>query len=180
LVNSHAEVCSQFVYHHNGQVNKLTGDGVLAYFAGPVSNAGIEAAIDILGEMARRRETGGKANPHRHLYGGVGLSHGLVFEGNVGTDLKRDFTILGNTVNLASRIESLTRDLDVRLNFDSAVVDSATKPYPFQSIGSHRLKGQSKELELFTLSNFSPLKIREVYENIEGFVTENSSVDENP
>jgi class 3 adenylate cyclase len=174
LVNSHAEVCSQCVTNHHGQVNKLTGDGVLTYFTGLTSDDGIEAAVEILKEMAHRRESAGRESPHRHLYGGVGLAHGLVYEGNVGSALKRDFTILGNTVNLAARIESFTRDLDVRLNLDQSVVLGAKRPHPFQSLGKHLLKGQSQELELFTLDSISPLRIEEVYREIEEFVTRES------
>jgi adenylate cyclase len=171
LANSHSEVCSQKVISHHGQVNKLTGDGVLAYFTGLTSDDAIEAAAQILQEMAHRRKTVDQDSPQRHLYGGVGLAHGLVYEGNVGSDLKRDFTILGNTVNLAARIESMTRDLDVRINLDNSVVRSAKRPHPFQSLGKHLLKGQSQELELFTLGSLPPLQIRDVYQEIEEFVT---------
>lgn len=171
LVNSHSEVCAQAVARHRGQVNKLTGDGVLAYFVGPTSDAAIDAASEILREMAKRRAAAGEQSAHRHLYGGAGLAHGLVYEGNVGSALKRDFTILGNTVNLAARIESLTRDLDVRLNLDHSVVLSAERSHPFISLGRHLLKGQSKELELFSLETFPPLGIRQVYQDIEAFVT---------
>lgn len=171
LVNSHAEVCSQAVMAHHGQVNKLTGDGVLAYFVGLTSDDAIDAAVEILNEMARRREMIDRGNPHQHLYGGVGLAHGIVYEGNVGSTLKRDFTILGNVVNLAARIESITRDLDVCINLDQSVVQSAKRSHPFTSLGMHLLKGQSKELELFTLGTFPPLRIKQIYRKIEAFVT---------
>lgn len=170
LVNSHAEVCSKIVTEHHGQVNKLTGDGVLAYFTCLNSDDGIEAAVKILKEMAHRRESACRESPHRHLHGGVGLAHGLVYEGNVGSDLKWDFTILGNIVNLAARIESFTRDLDVRLNLDQSVVLAATRPHPFRLLGNYLLKGQSKELELFTLDSIPPLRIGQVYRDIEEFV----------
>lgn len=170
LVNSHAEVCSTHIAANNGQVNKLTGDGVLAYFPGLTSDDALEASLAILAEMARRRTTAGETSPHRYLYVGVGLAHGLVFEGNVGSPLKRDFTIHGNTVNLAARIESLTRDLNVRLNIDESVVLSAKREHPFKSLGKHQLKGQSKALELYTLGSLSSLDIGEVYQSIEDFV----------
>ncbi len=172
LVNSHAEICSAAVIGEGGQVNKLTGDGVLAYFPGRSPDSAIEAALSILGEMARQRAASDATSAHRHLYGGVGLVHGMVHEGNVGSPLKRDFTILGNTVNLASRIESMTRDLDVRLTIDGSVIRSATREYPFESLGKHLLKGQSKELELFTLRTLSRLDIKDVYRDIEAFVTQ--------
>ena len=170
LVNSHAEICSLSVAACSGQVNKLTGDGVLAYFSGNASDEALDASIQVLAEMARLREEAPSSSPHKHLYGGIGLAHGLVYEGNVGTELKRDFTILGNTVNLASRIESLTRNLDVRITFDENVVLNAEEDFPFRSLGKHLLRGQSAEIPLFTLDNFTPLRIEEVYRNIEDFI----------
>jgi len=171
LVNSHAEVCSHFVSTCNGQVNKLTGDGVLAYFSGETSDDGLKASVQILHEMASRRSLAPPNSAHKHLFGGIGLAHGLVYEGNVGTALKRDFTILGNTVNLASRIESLTRDLNVRISFDKAVVESAEEPHAFRSLGNHHLKGMSKGIDLYTLDTFSPLDIDQVYSQIDTFVS---------
>ncbi len=121
--------------------------------------------------MGRRREAADPASAHRLLYGGVGLTHGKVYEGNVGDDLKRNFTILGNTVNLAARLESMTRDLDVRLTMGSCVIDSA-KPSPrIVSLGKQTLKGQSNPMEVFTLNSHPKLEIAAVRRSIEDYVS---------
>ena len=108
LVNSHIDACTLKIHRHGGQVNKLLGDGVLAYFPQRETDAAVAAALDILHEMNRRRRRAPGTSPQHLLYGGVGLANGMVYEGNIGSALKRDFTILGNTVNLASRLKSLT------------------------------------------------------------------------
>ena len=170
IVNSHFEVCTQFVSQSGGQLNKLTGDGVLAYFTGKTSDAALESATEMLNEMRRRRSLASKDSPHRLLYGGVGLANGLVSEGNIGAGQKLDFTILGNTVNLASRLESLTRTLNVRLTFSPSVVRQAAKTWPFVSLGRHKLKGQSRAVEVFALQSLSPLMVDELYERIRQYV----------
>lgn len=83
----------------------------------------------------------------------------MVYEGNIGSALKRDFTVLGNTVNLASRLESLTRVLNVRLIATAAVVSRACPSWGFQSLGKHTLKGQSKALLIFGLKSLQPLDV---------------------
>jgi adenylate cyclase len=167
LVNSHIEVCTHWVSRFGGEVNKLTGDGVLAYFSGRKSDAAIEASLGIIEEMGQRRLRSAADSPHRCLYGGVGLADGLVYEGNIGVKLKLDFTILGNKVNLASRLEGLTRELNVRLAVDASVKRRAEVDWPFQSLGRKDLKGQSKPVEVFTLDSLPRLDLDEVYSKID-------------
>ena len=168
LVNSHVEVCANEIDIHGGEVNKLLGDGLLAYFEDQTTDTAIDAALGILNNMKRRRLQAPKSSPHHLLYGGVGLANGMVYEGNIGPVLKRDFTILGNTVNLASRLESLTRDLNVKLTMDASVVERTERASPFQSLGQHQLKGQSKPIEVFGLKSMEPLKVQDLYNEIAG------------
>jgi adenylate cyclase len=166
LVNSHIDSCTEQIDRHGGQVNKLLGDGILAYFPQRETDAAVAAASDILEEMDRRRRRSCSTSPHHLLYGGVGLANGMVYEGNIGPDLKRDFTILGNTVNLASRLESLTRVLKVQLIATASVAARARPSWVFQSLGTHTLKGQSKALEIFGLKSLQPLHVNELYQQI--------------
>ena len=115
LVNRHAQICIAHVDRNGGQVNKLLGDGVLTYFADRDTDAALEAATGILKEMEEQRLAARDGSPHQLLHAGVGLANGVAYEGNVGSELKRDFTILGNTVNQASRLELLTRRLNQQI-----------------------------------------------------------------
>jgi class 3 adenylate cyclase len=170
LVNSHAEVCTGHVDRQGGQVNKLLGDGVLAYFSQRETDAAVSAATGILDEMTRRRRQAPGTSPHRLLHGGVGLANGMVYEGNIGPPMKRDFTILGNTVNQASRFESLTRALNVQLIAGATVASRARPSWGFQSLGKHTLKGQSKALEIFGLGSLPGLDIGRLYQQIAAFL----------
>ena len=145
---------------------KSLGDGVLAYFPQQEADAAVAAALDILHEMNRRRRRAPGTSPQHLLYGGVGLANGMVYEGNIGSALKLDFTILGNTVNLASRLESLTRELNVPLIAAASVTHRARNSWAFQSLGSHKLKGQLKGLEIFGLKSLDPLPIDDLYRQI--------------
>ncbi len=168
VVNSHIEMCTEVISQHGGEVNKITGDGLLAYFSHHESDAAIGASLDLLRKMSRRRQRASANSPLRCLYGGVGLAHGSVYEGNVGFALKRDFTILGNTVNLASRLESYTRELEVRLIMNKESVTSAKQEWKFISLGKHRLKGQPTASELYSVEGLDSLNVQEVYRVIQG------------
>lgn len=166
LVNSHVDACTDQIHRHGGQVNKLLGDGVLAYFPQEETDAAVAAATGILADMKRRRRRAPGTSAHHVLYGGIGLANGLVYEGNIGSALKRDFTVLGNTVNLASRLESLTRVMNVRLVATASVSKRARPSWDFESLGKHKLKGQSKALEIFGLKALQPLDVGRLYEQI--------------
>lgn len=167
LVNSHIEMCTQVISQHGGEVNKITGDGLLAYFSQKRSDAAIAASLELLQKMMRRRKQASGKSALRYLYGGVGLAHGSVYEGNIGFALKRDFTVLGNTVNLASRLESYTRELEVRLIMNKESVTNAKRQWNFVSLGKHRLKGQSGAYEIFSLQELGSLNVRKIYQQIE-------------
>ena len=170
LINSHIDACTEQIDRHGGQVNKLLGDGILAYFPQQETDAALAAATNILEEMNRRRRHASRASPHHLLYGGIGLANGMVYEGNIGPALKRDFTILGNTVNLASRLESLTRVLKVQLITTASVADRARTSWGFQSLGTHTLKGQLKAVEIFGLKPLQSLHVDELYQQITEFL----------
>ena len=108
-------------------------------------------------------------SPHRSLYGGVGLAAGLVYEGIIGVDLKRDFTILGNKVNLAAWLEATTRDLNVRFAADRTVMRRAGRNWGFVSLGKHETKGRSKPVEVFTLGSLPGLDVAAVRREIEEY-----------
>jgi len=170
LVNSHIDACTEQIDRHGGQVNKLLGDGILAYFTERDTDAAVAAAIGILEEMDRRRRRSPPTSPHHLLYGGVGLANGMVYEGNIGPALKRDFTILGNTVNLASRLESLTRVLKVQLIATASVADRASPSWEFEPLGTHTPKGQLKPIEILGLKPLPPLDVDELYKQITAFL----------
>ena len=167
LVNKHAQICIEQVDQSGGQVNKLLGDGVLTYFADQDTDAALEAAVSILKEMERQRRSARDGSPQQFLFAGVGLANGVAYEGNVGSELKRDFTILGNAVNQASRLESLTRQLNRRIIVSEAVTKRAHASRDFISLGKRKLIGQSAAIEVFTLGSFAPLNVQRVYAQID-------------
>lgn len=166
LVDTHIELCAEVITAHGGEVNKVIGDGVLAYFSGEDADPAIEAGVELLAAMTERRDRADPASPVRRLHGGIGLAHGPVYEGNIGFALKRDFTILGNTVNLASRVEAFTRDLEVALILDHDTVGHARRRWEFVSLGLHRLKGQARPSQLFTLDSAERLDLQAIHKAV--------------
>ena len=103
------------VFRHDGSVDKFLGDGMMAVFGAPqrtpdAARDAVLAAVEILDtvdEWRRGRLAAGK--PATTV--GIGIQYGPVIQGNVGIEDRLEFTTLGDTVNVASRLESLTRPL---------------------------------------------------------------------
>lgn len=144
LLNSFFSKVTEIIAANNGIVNKFIGDGVMAFF--PLQETAgrdaIQASLSILGEgcdAARGTMTADAGFPEslRDFAVGIGLHHGEVIMGNVGSERKMDFTIMGSTVNLASRIEGLTKD------FGSPVLLSETVHQMIQGFTSCRFMGEA-------------------------------------
>jgi adenylate cyclase len=135
LANDYFELVDGAIVEHGGEVLKLIGDAVLAIF--PVETddrqacgGALDAAID-----AQRRPPAGE----RQFTFGVGLHIGELVYGNVGSPTRLDFTVMGQAVNLATRIEGLTRPLDcpIILSEDFA----ATCARSCTDLGAHDVAG---------------------------------------
>jgi adenylate cyclase len=146
------------VSKHGGEVLKFLGDGLLAIFRiderrrAEICASALAAAseaLDLMDILADTRRAEGKETPGLD----IALHVGTVQYGNVGTDARLDFTVIGPAVNEAARIEVLCKDLGQPLLISAAFADSATSSRAhLVSLGRHRLRGVREETELFGLA----------------------------
>jgi len=155
LLNNYLQLVGNALTAHGGEILKFIGDGVMAYFPADdalflpyVTNSAIAAArqlIDDIEAANEARATGG----HDPVRFGVGLHIGPVTFGNVGTEDRLDFTVIGPAVNRTARLESLTKELHVPV-LASAEFNAAST-VPLKSLGMHTLRGVPEPVEVFTL-----------------------------
>jgi adenylate cyclase len=146
------------VNRHGGEVLKFMGDGLLAIFRlkerrqAEICASALAAAseaLDLMDIFAAERLKESKPTPGLD----IALHVGTVQYGNVGTDTRLDFTVIGPAVNEAARIEALCKELGQPLLISEAFAEAATASRAhLVSLGQHRLRGVRDETELFGLA----------------------------
>jgi len=134
LLNRHFDLMSRVIQQrHGGYINKFLGDGIFAMFGAPVPLAdhaerAIRAAIDCQREMEKLNDSlvGASGSPAA-LGCRIGLATGEVMVGNCGSSQRLDYTAIGDTVNLASRLESANKFFKTRILTDEATLRQAAK-----------------------------------------------------
>jgi adenylate cyclase len=146
---------------HGGLVNKFLGDGMLIVFGAPThqpddARRALAAAREMLAEAGRMREEG----EFPGLRIGVGLHRGEAVVGNVGGAQRQEYTVIGDAVNTASRVQDLTQVLDRPLLLTrecrEALGEDATSD--LEPLGAHAVKGRVQQLELFGLPGSGSLQ----------------------
>jgi adenylate cyclase len=151
LLNGYFEAMSEPVTRRGGEILKFIGDGMLAIF--PLSQpkacanlllAVAEARQAMVALNERNRETG-----RAPLNYGIGIHVGDVMYGNIGSRVRLDFTVIGPAVNMASRIETLTKQLGRTVLLSRAFTDFVKDDFDLEPVGEHPVRGFNDPIELF-------------------------------
>jgi adenylate cyclase len=148
-LNALFEIVVPAVVDAGGHVNKFLGDGALAVFGAPNdlaahADAAVSAAVLIHRLVSER--FGGE------LRIGIGINTGVVIAGTIGGGGKLEFTLIGDTVNIAARVEQLTKTTGDAMLLTQRSVDALVdRPLSLTDRGSHALKGKSAAVKVFGL-----------------------------
>lgn len=141
----------EIVNKNEGIVSQIMGDGMMAIFGAPVTNAehylsGWNAVQQILDYMQQIRI---RFPGHRSIDIGLGMHCGEVLVGNIGNDSRRQFSVSGTPVIIASRIEQLNKELDSTFLMSRSLFDRLKEQISyFEEMGKIKIKGLDEELEI--------------------------------
>jgi adenylate cyclase len=148
FLNSYFKKFNAIIVENGGIIDKLIGDCIMARFsAGKEANA-LEAAFQFMEELLifNKDRKDRKLKPINH---GLGICVGEVIVGNIGSINKMDYTVIGDTVNTASRLESLTKFYQVPILVTDTLVRLSMKKFIFREIDTIRIKGKKKPTKIF-------------------------------
>ena len=150
MLNAYFEAVIAVISHHGGTVNQLQGDAMLVTYNIPVADSrhadqALATAIEIQ-RLLQGQQFAGIALATR-----IGINSGRVFAGNVGTGERMHYTVHGDAVNLAARLERLNKDYDSRVLISGDSVDLLEDEYPLESMGRVSIRGKQAPVALYRL-----------------------------
>jgi adenylate cyclase len=151
LLNDYFDAMSEPIARHGGEILKFMGDGLLAIF--PLSRP--SACADLLHAVTEARQAMAALNEKKRKTGGEPLNFGIgahvgdVMYGNIGSRTRLDFTVIGPAVNMASRLEALTKQLGRPVLLSRAFADLVAGDFDLERVGEYPVRGFSDPIELF-------------------------------
>ena len=154
-LNRYFTVMVDVIMARHGIVDKYIGDAIMAFFGAPVRHkddalqsvlAGIEMTEVLKDFNAQQRKLG---KPEFKI--GVGINYGVVTVGNIGTEKKMDYTIIGDMVNLASRMEGLTKKYHQPLLISESLHQKVKDEVDCRLIDTVAVKGKTKGVKIYTV-----------------------------
>ncbi|MFP4330097.1 MAG: adenylate/guanylate cyclase domain-containing protein [Alkalispirochaetaceae bacterium] len=154
-LNRYFSVMVDIIMSRNGVIDKYIGDAIMAFFGAPVSHeddplqsvlAGVEMTEGLHKFNEKQRELG---KPEFKI--GVGINYGTVTVGNIGTERKMDYTVIGDMVNLASRLEGLTKKYGEQLIIAESLFDHIKDELPWRLLDTVAVKGKTRGVRIYTV-----------------------------
>ena len=155
LLNKYLSAMTDVILRHRGNVNKYLGDGIMAIFGAPrgdPNHASLAcfAALDSQSELAKRREQW-KAEGQPEISARIGINSGWLVVGNMGSQARMEYTVMGDTVNLASRLEGANKFYDTLILLGPRTYELAARDIEAREVDLMRVKGKKEPVVVFEL-----------------------------
>ena len=155
MLNRYFTEMTEEVLASGGVLDKYIGDAIMAFWGAPIDDSNqadnaLKASLAMLKKLkALNQELKKVGDPEINI--GIGLYTGTVIVGNIGSEKRFDYTIIGDTVNVASRLESLNKEYHTQLILGDATVKKLKKKIPLRELGSVSVKGRKEQITIYTL-----------------------------
>ena len=153
MLNEYLTVMTEVVFRHEGTIDKFEGDAILAFFGAPQAHdddpqravlTAVEMRDQLDGLQAQWRD-----RTQEDLKIGIGINTGPVMVGNIGSQRRMDYTIIGDAVNLASRLQDLTKETGSPILISGAVRAGLDDNFKVRSLGEIPIRGREQLVSLY-------------------------------
>jgi adenylate cyclase len=147
FLNDYFAAMVQEIFAEQGTLDKFIGDGIMAVFGAPISRPddpvrAVRAARGMRRSLrafnARQRARGGV-----EIDIGIGISHGESISGNIGSEQRMEYTVIGDSVNIASRLEGLTKNHPYKILINDRIYEQVAREFECVLLGEERVKGKA-------------------------------------
>ncbi len=151
LLNGYFSRQVEVIFRHSGTLDKFIGDAIMAFWGAPAAMPdhaarAVAAALDMSAALEDLRGQLGALGAELEI--GIGINSGRAVSGFIGSSDRLDYTVIGDTVNLASRVEGLTKGI-ARILVSEATMQAAGDAFEWIDQGLHSVKGREMQVRLF-------------------------------
>jgi adenylate cyclase len=155
VINLYFSEMTDEVLKHGGVLDKYIGDAIMAFWGAPLpddkqENNAVKAALAMLERLKKLNERL-KNEEGIEINIGIGLYTGRAIVGNIGSDVRFDYTAMGDTVNVSSRLEGLNKEHGTHIIIGETTKQGITLPLKFRTLGTTSVKGRSEPLLIYTI-----------------------------
>lgn len=153
LLNEYLSKMVEIVFKHDGTLDKFIGDAVMAFWGAPIAQKdhakkAVLCAVEMIDELKKLQEKW-KSEGKKIIDIGIGISTGEMIVGNMGSKEKMEYTVIGDNVNLGSRLESLNKEYKTHIIMSEATYREVQDIIDARPLGSARVKGKEKAVEIY-------------------------------
>lgn len=153
LLNEFLTPMTQMIFDQHGTIDKYVGDMIMAFWGAPLKDKlhaqrGVETALAMQQALKKLRATF-VARGWPEIYIGIGVNTGIMNVGDMGSEFRRNYTVLGDAVNLASRLESLTKQYGVGIIVGEATYQATQSLFVFRQLDRVRVKGKKIGMNIY-------------------------------
>ncbi len=155
LLNSYLTPMTQLVFEHKGTLDKYMGDAVMAFFGAPIhyldhANHACRCSLEMLVKLNELQlEYKRKGLPNIDI--GIGLNSGEMSVGNMGSDIVRSYTVMGDSVNLGARLEGINKQYGTRIIISEFTYEAIKNDFIVREVDWVRVKGKLLPVKIYEL-----------------------------
>ncbi|HET8882015.1 MAG TPA: adenylate/guanylate cyclase domain-containing protein [Solimonas sp.] len=153
LMNTFLSQQTGVIQHYRGTIDKYMGDAIMAFWGAPLADPehgfhAVQAGLDMIRRL-RELDTDFAARGWPKLQIGVGINSGKMSVGNMGSEFRRAYTVMGDAVNLGSRVEGLTKEYGVSIICTQATRDTMPSDWAFRELDLVCVKGKREPVAIY-------------------------------
>jgi len=154
-LNQYLSTMTAIVLRNGGMLDKYVGDAIMAVFGAPLelenhAFVACKTALEMMEELRSLQEAWEKESK-AILDIGIGINTGEMIIGNVGSPQRMDYTVIGDNVNLASRLEGVNRELGTHIIISESTYDMAKEHITVRGLGEIKVKGRERQVPIYEL-----------------------------
>lgn len=155
MLNIHFTIMADIILKHNGTIDKYIGDAIMAFWGAPVktenhAEQAVLAGKEMIEALEQVNATLRERGLDMEVKIGVGINTGIATIGEIGSEKKKNYTIVGDTVNLSSRLESITKEYKSPLIFSEYTYEKIKDKIHCTQLGNVKVKGREQPVHIYT------------------------------